>query len=89
MLIPRHPDCPLLPSRKEAVEHVLRELDDIDVPGLRRLDAGHLRLLPAPQLRAIEQVALGTAVQERLKYSQVKQDEVLIGSDCLTLTLMV
>ena len=55
------------PSLKEAVEHVLRELDDIDRPGLRRLDAGHLRLLPAPQLGAVEQVALGTPVQERLQ----------------------
>ena len=59
-------------SLKEALEHVLRELDDVDGPGLRGLDAGHLRLLPTPQLGAIEQVALGTAVQERLKYSGVK-----------------
>ena len=59
--------------REEAGEHVLRELDDVDGPGLRGLDAGHLRLLPAPQLGAIEQVALGTAVQERLKYSDVKK----------------
>lgn len=55
------------PSLKEAVEHVLRELDDIDRPGLRRLDAGHLRLLPASQLGAVEQVALGTPVKQRLQ----------------------
>ena len=59
-------------SLKEALEHVLRELDDVDRPGLRRLDAGHLRLLPAPQLGAVKQVALGAAVQERLKYLDVK-----------------
>ena len=59
-------------SLKEALEHVLRELDDVDRPSLRRLDAGHLRLLPAPQLGAVEQVALGAAVQERLKYLDVK-----------------
>ena len=49
-------------SLKEALEHVLRELDDVDRSGLWRLDAGHLRLLPAPQLGAVEQVALGTPV---------------------------
>ena len=60
-------------SLKEALEHVLRELDDVDRPGLRRLDAGHLRLLPASQLGTVKQVALGAAVQERLKYLDVKK----------------
>ena len=36
---------PLTPLVEERLQHVLSELDDVDVPGLRGVQAGHVFFL--------------------------------------------
>ena len=57
----------LSPLAEERLQHVLGELDDVDVPGLRGVQAGHVVLLLAPQLGVVEEVTVGTAIQETLE----------------------
>ena len=56
----------LAPLAEEGLEAGLGELDDLHVPGLRRLHAAHVLLLLAAEARAVEEVARGTPVQQGL-----------------------
>ena len=56
----------LAPLAEEGLEAGLCELDDLHVPGLGRLHAAHVLLLLAAEARAVEEVAGGTPVQQRL-----------------------
>ena len=53
----------LAPLAEEGLEAGLCELDDLHVPGLRRLHAANVLLLLAAEARAVEEVAGGTSVQ--------------------------
>ena len=56
----------LAPLAEEGLEAGLGELDDLHVPGLRRLHAAHVLLLLAAEAGAVEEVARGTPVQQGL-----------------------
>merc|ERR1719325_291577 len=61
----------LAPLAEEGLEAGLGELDDLHVPGLRRLHAAHVLLLLAAEARAVEEVARGTPVQQGLQHTAV------------------
>ena len=58
---------PLTPLVEERLQHVLSELDDVDVPGLRGVQAGNVILLLTSQLRVVEEVTVGAAIEETLE----------------------
>ena len=55
------------PLAEERLQHVLGELDDVDVPGLRGVQTGDVFLLLTSQLGVVEEVTVGTAIQETLE----------------------
>ena len=57
----------LSPLAEERLQHVLGELDDVDVPGLRGLQAGHVFFLLTSELCVVEEVTVGTAIEETLE----------------------
>lgn len=57
------PPVPVLtPLVEERLQHVLGQLDDVDVPGLWSVQTGHVFFLLASQLRVVEEVTIGTAI---------------------------
>ena len=58
---------PLTPLVEERLQHVLSELDDVDVPGLRGVQAGDVIFLLTSQLRVVEEVTVGAAIEETLE----------------------
>ena len=60
-LIP-HKSSSLCPPGKEGVQHLLAQLDGVDISGLHLVHAGHVILLLASLDRAAEQEASGTTV---------------------------
>ena len=57
----------LTPLAEERVQHVLCQLDDVDVPGLRGVQTGHVFFLLTSQLGVVEEVTGGTAIEETLE----------------------
>ena len=53
---------PLTPLVEERLQHVLGQLDDVDVPGLWGVHTGHVFFLLASQLGVVEEVTIGTAI---------------------------
>merc|ERR1719325_334673 len=62
----------LAPLAEEGLEAGLGELDDLHVPGLRRLHAAHVLLLLAAEAGAVEEMARGTPVQQGLQHAAVR-----------------
>ena len=57
------PSVPVLtPLVEERLQHVLGQLDDVDVPGLRGVQTGHVIFLLTSQLGVVEEVTIGTAI---------------------------
>ena len=57
----------LTPLAEEGLQHVLCQLDDVDVPGLRSVQAGHVFFLLTSQLGVVEEVTVGTPIEEALE----------------------
>ena len=53
---------PLTPLVEERLQHVLSELDDVDVPGLRGVHTGHVFFLLTSQLGVVEEVTIRAAI---------------------------
>ena len=58
---------PLTPLVEERLQHVLGQLDDVDVPRLRGLQTGHVLFLLTSQVGVVEEVTVGAPIEKTLE----------------------